>query len=157
MWKIGLLNTKFGKWFASFTLQKKLPIPTDCPNPSLVDNGLCNDDANNAECNYDGGDCCGSCVVKQYCSDCQCLGGENTGNGVSSPSIGDGVCHDDNNIAACDYDGLDCCSVSTDLIGNDFCNDEANIAECNYDGYDCCKFFSIQYIISSTKLQRIVS
>ena len=106
----------------------------------MVGDGFCNDETNNPECNYDGGDCCGSCVVKQYCSDCECLGGENTGNDLSSPSIGDGICHDDNNIADCNYDGLDCCSVSTDLIGNGFCNDETNNPYCNYDGGDCCLF-----------------
>ena len=107
------------------------------PHP-MVGDGFCNDEANHLECNYDGGDCCGSCVVKLYCSDCECLGGYHPGNGVSSPSIGDGICHDDNNIAACGYDGLDCCSVSTDLIGNGFCNDETNNPYCNYDGGDCC-------------------
>ena len=56
---------------------KKLPILTDCPNPSLVDNGLCNDEANNAECNYDGGDCCGACANTEYCTECVCHeGGE---------------------------------------------------------------------------------
>ena len=28
---------------------------------------------NNAECNYDGGDCCGANVDTTYCDDCQCL------------------------------------------------------------------------------------
>ena len=58
------------------------------------------------------------------------------GNGVSSPSIGDGHCQDGNNKGACNYDGGDCCSI--DLIGNGFCNIETNNAECNYDGGDCC-------------------
>jgi hypothetical protein len=32
------------------------------------------DDINNVElCQYDGGDCCGSDVKKEYCDDCQCL------------------------------------------------------------------------------------
>ena len=106
------------------------------PHP-MVGDGICNDEANHIECNYDGGDCCGSCVVRQHCSDCECLGGHNS-NGVSSPLIGDGFCHDDINIEDCNYDGLDCCLVSTDLIGNGFCNDETNNPECNYDGGDCC-------------------
>ena len=29
----------------------------DCPNTELVENGVCNDESNNAECNFDGGDC----------------------------------------------------------------------------------------------------
>ena len=32
-----------------------------CQNSELVGNGFCNDETNNAECNYDGGDC------KYYC------------------------------------------------------------------------------------------
>ena len=31
----------------------------DCGNVTLVGNGFCNDETNNADCNYDGGDCCG--------------------------------------------------------------------------------------------------
>ena len=77
----------------------------------IVGDGLCNDETNNPDCNYDGGDCCGSCVVTEQCSECQCLGGID-GNGVSSPSIGDGYCQDGNNNAACNYDGFDCCGTA---------------------------------------------
>ena len=31
----------------------------DCDNVALVGNGFCNDETNNADCNYDGGECCG--------------------------------------------------------------------------------------------------
>ena len=128
--------------------------------PPMVGDGICNDEANHPECNYDGGDCCGSCVVKLYCSDCECLGGYHPGNGVSSPSIGDGFCHDDNNVAECNYDGGDCCGscvvkeycsdceclggdntgngVSSPSIGDGFCHDDNNVADCDYDGFDCC-------------------
>ena len=41
----------------------------------IVGNGYCDDGTNNADCDYDGRDCCGSCVATTYCSDCQCLGG----------------------------------------------------------------------------------
>ena len=120
-----------------------------------VGDGFCNDGTNNPECNYDGGDCCGSCVVKQFCSYCQCLEGDNTGNGVSSPSIGDGVCHDDNNVADCNYDGGDCCSIGNNLIGNGFCNIETNNAECNYDGGDCCgPDVSCKYQLIRVKIKR---
>ena len=99
-------------------------------------NGYCNDEFNNADCNYDGGDCCGSCVVTELCSECKCLGGL-AGNGVSSPSIGDSVCSDEMMSDECNYDGGDCCE-NADLIANGFCNDETNNAICNYDGGDCC-------------------
>ena len=71
---------------------------------------------------------------------------------------GIGVCLDENNNAACNYDGGDCClptgQTNTDwcvlcicheecdarleLIGNGVCNDEANNLDCKYDGGDCC-------------------
>ena len=31
------------------------------------------------------------------------------------------------------------CPVSPEILGNGFCNDEANIAACSFDGGDCCK------------------
>ena len=40
----------------------------DCENPQDVGNGFCDDYNNKAECNYDSGDCCGSCVNKQFFS-----------------------------------------------------------------------------------------
>ena len=43
----------------------------------MIGNGFCNDETNNDECNYDGGDCCGTCVNSEFCSDCACLGGLN--------------------------------------------------------------------------------
>ena len=70
--------------------------------------------------------------------------------------IGTGICLDQNNNKACDYDGGDCClpTANTDyctscicheecdapieLIGNGVCNDEANNLDCKYDGGDCC-------------------
>ena len=49
----------------------------DCFYSDLIGNGFCNDEANTDECNYDGGDCCGTCVNSEFCSDCVCLGGLN--------------------------------------------------------------------------------
>ena len=46
-----------------------------------VGDGFCNDETNNLECNYDGGDCCGSCVNTEYCAECTCLAGD-SGNGI---------------------------------------------------------------------------
>ena len=72
----------------------------------MIGNGYCNDETNNADCNYDGGDCCGPCVVTQYCSDCQCLGGVAGRNGFPN-AVGNGYCDDEINNADCYYDGLD--------------------------------------------------
>ena len=44
-----------------------------CPNSFLIANGYCNDETNKKECSYDGGDCCVN-VDKEYCTDCTCFG-----------------------------------------------------------------------------------
>ena len=85
----------------------------------LVGNGFCNDDTNIAECNYDGGDCCG-CVITEHCEDCACLGNINSDE-VTNQLVGDGVCNDETNIVECHYDGGDCCvNVNTDSCSD--CN-----------------------------------
>ena len=38
----------------------------------LIGNGLCNDEANTKDCNYDNGDCCGACKNTDHCTDCLC-------------------------------------------------------------------------------------
>ena len=44
-------------------------------NPFVAD-AVCQDENNNAGCNFDGGDCCGNCANsnygKNYCSECIC-------------------------------------------------------------------------------------
>ena len=84
-----------------------LEICTNGVHP-LAGNGLCNDDTNIVECGYDGGDCCGSCVNTDYCTQCQCLSGAN-GFGITNALTGDGFCNDETNTAACMFDGGDCC------------------------------------------------
>ena len=39
----------------------------------LVGDGVCDDNNNNIECNFDGGDCCGPEAVTTVCHDCLCL------------------------------------------------------------------------------------
>jgi len=48
------------------------PPPTDC-QPDWIDDDYCDDGNNNEDCEWDGGDCCGSNVNTQYCSVCECL------------------------------------------------------------------------------------
>ena len=100
----------------------------------MIGNGYCNDETNNAECNYDGGDCCGTCVVTQYCSDCQCLG-EVTGNGLRN-ALGNGYCDDETNNEDCNYDGGDCClsSPNTDLCSDCACSTTGVITSPGYPG-----------------------
>ena len=72
----------------------------------MVGNSFCNDETNNADCNFDGGDCCGTCVNSKYCSKCECIG-ENTG--IMNAFLDNGFCQDDLNHGECMFDGLDCC------------------------------------------------
>ena len=126
---------------------------------TAIGNGFCNDETNTAACNYDGGDCCGSCINKRYCSKCACHG-DVIGNGVPNALVGNSFCNDETNIKPCNYDNGDCCGhdvnsdhclqckchheetceagVTHSYIGDGYCNDETNNAACGYDGGDCC-------------------
>ena len=45
-----------------------------CDGPQeLISDGFCNDETNNVDCNFDGGDCCGGCANTDYCLDCVCF------------------------------------------------------------------------------------
>ena len=125
----------------------------------MVGNGFCNDETNNPECNYDGGDCCAMNANTNSCSECNCHFIE-TCIGGYHPLVGNGFCNDDTNIAECDYDGGDCCGcvitehcedcaclgnitngeITNPFVGNNLCNDETNNPNCNYDGGDCCGY-----------------
>ncbi len=77
----------------------------DCDNPKhrhyLLGNGVCNQFLNNAECDYDDGDC--EHFNKEY-PDCVA-----NFNDVVPSFVGDGVCHGGNyNIKECGFDGGDC-------------------------------------------------
>merc|ERR1740117_1466591 len=59
-----------------------------------------------------------------------------------SPSMnGDGYCHDDNNIEACDYDGGDCCKVDIHKSECTFCtcNDIVDNGPVKCESHDECK------------------
>ena len=52
------------------------PPPSDaCGSPQWFGDNYCDDENNNEECGWDGGDCCGDNVNTQYCSACECLDG----------------------------------------------------------------------------------
>ena len=129
----------------------------DC-NTSLVNNGFCDDETNTENCFYDGGDCCGPCVIQIFCTVCECID-SSAYNLTPNPLVANGFCNDETNNADCSYDGGDCCGtcINTDfcsqcecfgevigngipnsLIDNGFCNDETNNQDCWYDGNDCC-------------------
>ena len=125
----------------------------------MVGNGFCNDATNIAACNFDGGDCCGHNINTNFCSQCNCFHKETCEAGVTNAYVGDGYCDDETNIAACNYDGGDCCGsciiteycsncdclggltnvgITNALVGNGYCDEGTNKTECNYDGGDCC-------------------
>ena len=92
----------------------------DCDLDKVGD-GYCNDETNIPGCNYDGGDCCGSCINTNFCENCSCIGDINT-NEVQNPSIGDGFCNDELNNIFCHYDGFDCCQSPVDTTLCTFCS-----------------------------------
>ena len=102
----------------------------DCNQPSLIGDGYCNDEVNILDCDYDGGDCCGSCINTDLCTNCFCLGNI-TGNGVPNALIGNGYCNDETNNVHCLFDGLDCCRspINTDSCSDCLCHGECNIIQ----------------------------
>ncbi|CAM9907104.1 unnamed protein product [Pylaiella littoralis] len=95
-----------------------------------IGDGFCDDRNNNAECAYDGGDCC----------DCTCV--SSTASTDDDFSCSDFSCIDP--AAAC----VDDDDITTEMlencryvfgIGNGYCNQDNNKAECGYDGGDCCE------------------
>ena len=83
----------------------------------MVGDGYCNDETNNLHCNFDGGDCCYTFVVKSFCSECRCLD-DRAGEEIHHPFLWDGYCHDETNIAELNYDGGDCCLSN---VKRDYC------------------------------------
>merc|ERR1712048_255486 len=89
-----------------------------CANKHAGD-GECDDDNNNAGCNWDGGDCCGPSKGTTFCTQCKCLDCTYKGEGSNCPKndgacnlpnfVGDKVCDDENNNCMCNWDKGDCC------------------------------------------------
>ena len=83
----------------------------------MIGDGYCNDQTNNNECNFDGGDCCGSCVNMEFCTKCLCLSEKNSSAGGQLLN-GNGYCDDGLNKADCNFDGGDCCNPNANT---DYC------------------------------------
>ena len=73
----------------------------------MVGNNFCNDETNNPECNYDGGDCCVYNANTNFCFECACHFLESCAAGYH-PLVGNGFCNDETNVVGC-YDGGECC------------------------------------------------
>ena len=81
----------------------------DCAKTNFKGDGFCDDGNNNGGCDWDGGDCCGSTVKKNFCTDCQCLDCTFEATWCSAVCskksfVGDGFCDDGNNNCGCDWD-----------------------------------------------------
>ena len=95
--------TQYLPWIKSH-MEVPAPPPSTCSKPHWIGDGFCDDSTNNAECDFDGGDCCGNDVKTYWCSVCECK--------CKAPNqnwIGDGWCDDVTNTAECQFDGGDCC------------------------------------------------
>ena len=55
-------------------LTSVLSVLDACQNSEWVGDGYCDDETNNAECAWDGGDCCKTSVDTEYCTICSCIG-----------------------------------------------------------------------------------
>merc|ERR1712032_1408488 len=93
-----------------------------CGAPDYVGDKFCDDNNNNAGCNWDKGDCCGPKNNYKYCKKCKCRDCTYVSKGdacvkaikksCGSPKWkGDGNCDDENNNAGCTWDGGDCCGA----------------------------------------------
>ena len=62
------------------------PPPSGCGSPQWANDEWCDDENNNAECNWDGGACCNNTEAgwDNYCSACECL----------DPNAGTPTCED---------------------------------------------------------------
>ena len=89
------------------------------------EDAFCDDFVNTANCNFDGGDCCGPDVKDNYCTECICYESSSCSNELL-PLIGNGYCDDETNTVNCNYDGGDCCGacVNTDHCSECACHDE---------------------------------
>merc|ERR1712083_96162 len=92
------------------------PPKDGCGSPQWANDMWCDDENNNADCNFDGGACCFNEAQgwDNYCKDCECI--ECTPPGWH----GDNYCDDSLNTGNCKYDGGDCCG---DNVSTAYCND----------------------------------
>ena len=104
------------------------PPPPGCGYLPWKGDNYCDDQNNNAGCDWDGGDCCGKDNNYCQCGACKCLDPAQQGSG-SPPACpdscifpefkGDDYCDDQNNVAGCEWDGGDCCG---DNVNTEYCS-----------------------------------
>merc|ERR1712083_895887 len=107
-------------------------VPSECADSWIGDN-YCDDENNNAACQFDGGDCCQESPAAgwdNYCNACECLEQQTTTteapeeNDCAIPHwAGDNYCDDENNTPGCGFDGGDCCQESPADGWDNYCSD----------------------------------
>ena len=95
--------------------------------PGLNCDEYCDDINNKKDCNYDGGDCCGCNVNIKYCSYCQCLDPDGSGNRTA--------CHQTTSGGTTQSQQDQC---NAGMICDEYCDDINNKKDWNYDVADCC-------------------
>ncbi|CAM9202693.1 unnamed protein product, partial [Hapterophycus canaliculatus] len=134
-----------------------------------IGDGLCDTVNNNAQCGYDGGDCCPSTCdssTSSYCPEDNSLcvnpvavdfgyfGYENcTGELLD---LGNGLCNEANNNPQCAYDGGDCCECSCQpgeylcLSRFDCLDPQLNTTECVTPAPGCSPALPREWIVEDT-------
>ena len=71
---VGLSVIAFRRQKIDRTINFEIFLAPNCAYPNYFADTYCDDYNNNAECNYDGGDCCnnGRDGWNKYCSACEC-------------------------------------------------------------------------------------
>jgi hypothetical protein len=57
--------------FSLLTIRQLFTAP-QCPEPSSLGDGFCEDNLNIELCHFDGGDCCLAVIDSNFCTDCLC-------------------------------------------------------------------------------------
>merc|ERR1711981_266560 len=104
------------------------PPMDECGAPQWFGDTYCDDENNNPECGFDGGDCCQEDPNDgwdNYCEFCDCLEMEATteppmGECAIPHWFGDNYCDDENNTPECGFDGGDCCG---DDVNTSYCSE----------------------------------
>merc|ERR1719367_353667 len=100
--------------------------PTDgCGSPHWKGDDYCDDENNNAACDFDGGDCCQEDPIKgwdNYCKECECLEAKCDEKTESHPWFKDNYCDDFLNTPGC-FDGGDCCQKDPIKGWDNYCKD----------------------------------
>jgi len=108
------------------------PPPTGCGSPQWATDQWCDDENNNADCNWDGGACCNNDFGgwDTYCSACQCLEPSTTTTAAPTTTT--------TTTAAPTTTGTPSGCGSPQWAEDQWCDDENNNADCNWDGGACC-------------------